>query len=227
MSILAGYTAFLEQASTLAGTGHDVRGKLEKVANDQVVAVVLPGASQASVDAIAQAFLNIAQLVPSLIEKQQQQTLSAIVEALVPKVVPTPTALKEAQMLAQARAAVLASGDWMTANEIAKVAGFSQSNPSAQPSKWKRDKAIFAISHGGVDYFPAYGLDPAAGYRPRKALANILQVFDGSKDGWGLAYWFMSPNSFLGGERPQDVLHTDPAHVAQAAADELAGVGHG
>ena len=58
--------------------------------------------------------------------------LEAIVEALVPKVPPTPNELKEAAMLARARTAVIDSGDWMTAAEIAAAANFSTTNPSAQ-----------------------------------------------------------------------------------------------
>lgn len=33
-----------------------------------------------------------------------------------------------------------------------------------------------------------------------------MGVFRGRKDDWGLAYWFASPNSFLGGKRAQDLL---------------------
>ena len=47
------------------------------------------------------------------------------------------------------------------------------------------------------------------------------------KYGWGLAYWFASANSLLGGKRPQDVLATSPDRVLAAAADEMAGIAHG
>lgn len=227
MNALANHAVVLPEGSTLAGTAPDVRKRLERVSNERVVAVILPHISQASADAIARTFENIAQLVPSLLESQQQQAIKAVVEALMPKIMPPPNVLKEAEMQARARAAVLQSGDWMTASQIANAAGFSASNPSAQPSKWKRDKAIFTISHNGVDYFPGYGLDPSAGYRPFKALAKVIDMFGDRKDGWGLAYWFMSPNSFLGGARPQDLLRTAPQRVADAAMDELEGVTHG
>lgn len=44
---------------------------------------------------------------------------------------------------------------------------------------------------------------------------------------WGLAYWFASVNSFLGGKRPQDLLIDTPDRVVDAAKDEVAGVLHG
>jgi hypothetical protein len=227
MTALAIDSDELEHVSTLSGLTQDVRDKLDGLPDEHVVAFILPHASKVSAEVITQTFQNVAQLVPLLIEKQQSEALRSIVEALMPKIVPTPSALKEAEMLARARAAVLKSGDWMTAAEIASIAGFSTSNPSAQPSKWKREKSIFAITHNGNDYFPSYGLHPATGYRPVKALSTLLQLFADSKDGWGLAYWFMSPNSFLGGKRPQDLLVTSPERVIDAARDELEGVTHG
>jgi hypothetical protein len=138
-----------------------------------------------------------------------------------------PNELKEAAMLARARTAVIESGDWLTAAQLADMAQFSSSNPSAQPNKWKRDGSIFAIRHNGIDYFPSYALDPSTGYRPRKAMSEILKTFGAAKDGWGLSYWFMSDNSFLGGQRPKDVLATAPERVLAAARDELEGSRHG
>jgi hypothetical protein len=213
--------------STLAGDPEEVRRQLRKVDAEQVVAVALAHATPREAAAIAETFASIADLVKNIVGEHHRQSLEAIVGALVPKAPPTPNELKEATMLARARTEVLGSGDWMTAAEIASVAGFSASNPSAQPNKWKREGAIFAIRHNGIDYFPSYGLDPQSGYRPRKAMAQVLAVFGDSKDGWGLSYWFMSANSFLGGKRPRDLMASDPDRVLAAAADECEGVLHG
>jgi hypothetical protein len=213
--------------STLAGDPEEVRRQLHKVDAEQVVAVALAHATPVEAAAIAETFASIADLVKNIVGEQRRQSLEAIVGALVPKVPPTPNELKEAAMLARARTAVLDSGDWMTAAEIASVAGFSPSNPSAQPNKWKREGSLFAIRHNGIDYFPSYGLDPQSGYRPRKAMARVLAVFGNSKDGWGLSYWFMSANSFLGGKRPRDLIGSEPERVIAAAADEREGVLHG
>lgn len=213
--------------STLTGDPDEVRKGLGRVDAEQVVAVALAHASPREAEAIAQTFASIAGLVKTLVGNHHRASLEAIVEALVPKLPPTPNELKEATMLARARTAVIESGDWMTAAEIASAAGFSASNPSAQPNKWKRDGAIFAIRHNGIDYFPSYGLDPQSGYRPRKALAQVLDTFGDTKDAWGLSYWFMSANGFLGGQRPRDLLATDPERVIAAAADEREGVLHG
>ena len=130
-------------------------------------------------------------------------------------------------MLARSRKAVLDESDWLTAPELGKLAGFSKSNFSAQPGKWKKNRQIFTIKHRGVEYFPGYGLDLDNDYRPLKAMADVLATFGDAKDGWGLAYWFLSVNSFLGGRRPKDILTKDPTGVIAAAKDELEGVAHG
>lgn len=212
--------------STLAGKPGEVSRGLDRVDAEQVVAVAIAHATPREAAAMAETFASIVGMVKTMVGKHHRESLEAIVGALVPKAPPTPNELKEATMLARARTAVIDSGDWMTAAEIASAAGFSSSNPSAQPNKWKRDGIIFAIRHNGIDYFPSYGLDPQAGYRPRKPLARVIATFGDTKDSWGLSYWFMSANSYLGGKTPRDLLAVDPERVIAAAADECEGVLH-
>jgi len=213
--------------STLTGAPREVRERLEKFDAKQVVVLALDNASPRETEAISETMANVVHIVRSMVEKQSRESLEKIVEALVPKAPPMPNELKEATMLARARTAVIESGDWLTAAQVAGMAQFSSSNPSAQPNKWKRDGAIFAIRHNGIDYFPSYALDPHTGYRPRKAMNEIIKTFGAAKDGWGLSYWFMSDNSFLGGKRPKDLLATAPERVLAAARDELEGSLHG
>jgi hypothetical protein len=215
------------EVSTLAGSPAEVQKSLAHIRAEQVVALALAHATPREAAAIAETIASIAKMVTVIVERNDRESLEQIVEALVPKAPPIPNELKEAAMLARARTAVLQSGDWMTAAEIAQVAGFSTSNPSAQPNKWKRDGAIFAIRHNGVDYFPSYGLDPKAGYRPLKSMARVIDIFRDAKDAWGMSYWFGSVNSFLGGKRPQDLLAVEPDRVIAAARDELEEVAHG
>ena len=56
---------------------------------------------------------------------------------------------------------------------------------------------------------------------------QMVSLLMPQKDDWGLAYWFISMNSYLGGERPQDLLIAVPARVVAAAEYEVAGVTHG
>jgi hypothetical protein len=212
--------------NTLEGTPGEVRKELTHSKAERVIALTFTHENEHVADAMASALTGLGTLIPELIANRHQEALRNVIGALVPAV-PLPThILTEARMAAQARNAVLTSAEWLTAAQIAEQAGFSASNPSAQPNRWKKDGLIFAIHHQNTDYFPAYGLDPAT-FRPITAMAEVLAAFKDSKDAWGLAYWFSSVNSFLGGRRPQDLLRTATDDVIAAAKDELAGVAHG
>jgi hypothetical protein len=170
---------------------------------------------------------RVTEFYPQLMRQRQHEAIDKIVSALLPEVAIPDAALAQARMMVDAKSAILNSGDLLPAGEIAKLAGYSANNPSAQPNKWKRDGAIFAIHHKGTDYFPIYALNPDENYRPYKAVADILRVFGDTKDSWGLAFWFAGLNSFLDDQRPQDLLAADPERVIAAAKDEVEGVQHG
>jgi hypothetical protein len=55
-------------------------------------------------------------------------------------------------------------------------------------------------------------------------MSQVIEVFDGHKDGWGMAFWFLSANSF-GNDRRTYLL--DPERVIAAARDEVQGIEHG
>lgn len=214
--------------STLVGTPKEARASLSRSHADRVLVVSFEHIKPNVFEALAENFANVASSMYEVLqERQDLNSLERLAEVFVTRKPPSPRLLKEAAMLVQARKAVLESGDWLNAADIAQVAQLSTRNASAQPNKWKKQGQIFAINHGGVDYFPGYGLDPDTSYRPLKALAKVIEIFEGHKDSWGMAYWFRSDNSFLGGKKPQDLLASVPDRVIDAALDEIQGVAHG
>ncbi len=212
---------------TLTGTPVEIGEQLRHSGAEQAIALTFQHGSENMARMIADTLGSLAPMVAALGHRRQREALDKIVDALVPTVLPPQHLMTEARMTGQARADVLASGDWLTAAQIAELAGFSASNPSAQPNKWKKDAQVFAIHHQNTDYYPAYGLDAKARYRPLKHLAPVLAVFGTAKDAWGLAFWFASVNSLLGGKRPQDLLAKAPARVLAAAVDEMTDIAHG
>lgn len=215
--------------STLIGTPQEVKTRLDKSHAGQVLVVTFEHPNHQETKFLIENLSNMASSMFRVFQQQHQSraTLERLAEALVPPTPSSPHIIKEMAMLVKARKAVLDSGDWLTAAELAELAQLSTTNPSAQPNKWKKAGRIFAIHHNGVDYFPAYGLNKNEGFRPLKALAQVIDVFGGHKDGWGMAFWFLSANSFLGGKRPQDILASQPERVIEAATDEIQGVVHG
>lgn len=217
------------RVTTLAGSPADITDGLRELAPDsfRVVAVTVPTRESGFAREVESAVVNIASMVETIVGRKSHESFQQIVEALVRPVVPTATALVEARMLASAKNAVLQSKDYVTAKEIAEIAGYSGSNPSAQPNRWKQARQIFAIHHSNTDYFPFFGLDAANGYKPYPVLAEILAIFGEKKGPWGAAFWFEAVNSYLGGATPKSLLGTDPERVVMAAKREVAPVAHG
>ena len=191
------------------------------------ILIPVHNASPEVLEGLVQSFLLVSKLYCEKLEPVSAEVVAKIAEMYVPKAPAPSTVLLQAKMMAEAKRSVLQSGDWITANDIAELAKFSSANPSTQPSKWKREKRIFAIRHNGIDYFPIYALDEDTGYRPYAGLKDIIQVLESRKDGWGMAYWFASLNGRLGSKPPKDLLKTDPGSVLAAAKIEVAGITHG
>lgn len=214
--------------STWSGTPNEVGARLAQSHADHALAVSFDHIEPGDFQTLAENLTRVATSMADVLRERRDRTsLERLAEVLLPPAPPSPRLLKEAAMLVRARRAVLDSGDWLTAAEIAPLAGLSLRNPSAQPNKWKKQGQIFAIHHGGVDYFPGYGLDPGTSFRPVKALAKVIETFAGHKDGWGMAYWFRSDNSALGSKRPQDLLASEPDRVIEAARDEVQDISTG
>lgn len=206
-------------------------GAIEVQPESEKVVITIKRSAQEPSPETFKAYVNSLKMVSQAFWSQQRsvrdETITTIVDMCLPKKPVTSTLLREAKMLVQAKTEILQSNDWITASEIAELAQFKSSNPSSQPNKWKHSGKIFALRHEGVDYFPIYGLDPANGFRPVAGLGEIVSTLAAMKDGWGMAFWFASPNSYLGGKRPKDLLQTKPQDVLAAAEDEVAGVTHG
>lgn len=137
---------------------------------------------------------------------------------------PRPTLLREAAMLAKGKKRIMQSGDWLTAEEVTKLAGLNPTGTHSLLDEWLRARKIFVLRHEDNDYFPTYGLDPSAGYSPQSGMAEVIAILAVKKDGWGMAFWFGSSNSYLGGRLPKDVLRDEPLRVLEAAKDEIYGL---
>ncbi|WP_145563887.1 integrase [Yersinia aldovae] len=132
---------------------------------------------------------------------------------------------RNAQRREQLNARILADSVWLTARELSEKASFKNTNPSAGPNRWKSTGRIFALQLNGKDKYPEYALDE--GFRPIPVVKQVISLLGEKKTPWGLAIWFDSENSWLGGKKPKDVLGTMPKQVLLAAQAEVEGGAHG
>lgn len=125
--------------STLVGTPKEVQARLGKSHADQVLLVTFDHIRPQVLEALAANVANVtSSMFELMLERHDRESIERLVDVLMPRTPPSPRLLKEAVMLVQARKAVLESGDWLTAAEVAQLAELSTRNPSAQPNKWKK-----------------------------------------------------------------------------------------
>jgi hypothetical protein len=186
----------------------------------QIPTGALPRELRAEVTKILE---EMAPLVASQVERKRRDYLHRLIDALTSGVAPREVDLRQAKLQAHAIQAVLQGTEWLTAAEIGKLGGFSQSNPAAPANRWKNEGKIFAVERDGQDRFPRYALDEI--YRPLPIVEPVLSTL-GKISSWRLAAWFESTNAWLDNARPRETIATDPESVLAAAQAYRSG-GHG
>lgn len=86
--------------------------------------------------------------------------------------------------------------------------------------EWLRTGRIFALSHEGISYVPVYAFDSESRH-PIAGLEPVVAVLKTQNDGWGMAYWFATPNNLLSCI-PSKALVSAPERLLAAALGEVA-----
>jgi len=210
----------------LEGSAQDLAPDLE---NSEAQALVFVSHSRTDDEwtkTLFEALKRASQFIDVLIDKRQEHSWEALIEALTPDLPLTSNKMIEAKMFAQAVTRILESNDFAKATDIAEVAHFSKRNPSSQPNRWKKTGLIFAVPYKGVDLYPLYALDLQEGAKPLPIMKKLLQVL-ADKDDWQKAFWFGSVKTYLKNKMPKELLKSKPQEVLRAAEIEASGVQHG
>jgi hypothetical protein len=83
----------------------------------------------------------------------------------------------------------------LTAEEVATECGHGAKNTSATASRWKDQGKIFAVKFKGRQLYPAFQFEHG---EPRPVLQKILAELPNDPTGWERAYFFATPNGYLG-----------------------------
>lgn len=168
-------------------------------------------------------FSQVAPTVLAGIERNETENVRRLVAFLVDSTEPTPFDLKKANLRATAMKAILQGTEWLTAEQVGREYGrlngnAAPANAAAVSNRWKNQNELFAIQYKGRDWYPkyAFGLD----FRPLPVMRDILSLLSGL-DPWSVGAWFESTSSFLGGQRPREVITHDGQRVLAAAQDRL------
>lgn len=134
---------------------------------------------------------------------------------------------REAIFLSKAQSRVMASGDWLTWPELnALLPALAEGRSDGAPERYL-DGAIFSINYEVVEYFPRFAIEARTLAIAAQGTQRVIAVLATRMNGWGMALWFESSNSYLAGKLPKDVLSSDPDAVVKAALDEIGGSSHG
>jgi hypothetical protein len=153
-------------------------------------------------------------IVTSRVKARRRERLEQLVDVLTQGVRIRELDVRHAQMQARAVQAVLENSEWLAAEQIGELGGFSKSNLAAPANRWKQEGRIFALPYQGQDRFPRYTLDET--YRPLPGVQPVLKAL-GAISPWRIAAWFESVNAWLGNRRPRECVAIEPETVLQAA----------
>jgi hypothetical protein len=146
-----------------------------------------------------------------------------LIEAMLSSLpVPSKVAVLQAWRNAEARASLVREFGALTGHQVADLAGSRAVNRAALASRWKSNGRIFSVDFRGTTLYPAFQFDHKG--QPRPVIARIVRVLGCRGSEWQLALWLTSSVGWLNGQRPVDLLETDPEAVAEAAdreAEEL------
>lgn len=142
-----------------------------------------------------------------------------------PRETPKDMRVRESRMLAEAEARILATGDFLAYDGLARYFSGDSLPSRTKVEDWENERRIFSIGHGGDVLYPRYAF--SANGVPLPGLKEVVMVLSRTKEAWGIAFWLGSSNSLLGGRMPKYVLLTDLDAVILAAEDEVAGILHG
>ncbi len=176
------------------------------------------------------ATLENARLLIELLDQRlgdlEKAEMERIIEAVVPSLTdrPPPAFIDQARRNAEARAAFLREYEVLDADQVHEIFGSKARNRSALAARWRSGKKIFAVQHRGRFLYPAFQFDAQG--RPRQVISKVLAALGTEVGGWQTALWFASPNGWLDGEKPVDLLDREPSAVPDAAADVAEPVVH-
>lgn len=198
--------------------GAEDRPWLEEIvaAVEQRYDVIAPDVTPPDIaDRYAPALQAYWRLYGALKEVLRRQTLDdRLIDALMPRAIPSADALLQARRNAQARYEFLKEYG-LTSDEVATIVGSRAENRAALASRWYSDGRVLRVEHNGITYYPRFQFDKSGNAHP--VIRKLLKVRSPLMSDWQFALWFVAANGWLGGERPVDSLEKDADRVIDAA----------
>lgn len=124
-------------------------------------------------------------------------------------------AAERARLLNAARHELLTSGKVVDLDAFRHGTDKSVGAAHQWLSRHRRGGSLVTITHAGATYIPTYQLDEAFGLKRGAVVVNV-KLHRAGFDAWAIWIWVSSPNPWLDGARPEDLLDTDLDAVEEA-----------
>jgi len=102
------------------------------------------------------------------------------------------------------RRAYLDAIETLSSIEIHYRTGRTGNNPSEPASRWRKEKRVFGVKAGNAFRFPAFQFGSDG--KPLPNVKAVLEALPDDMNDWDIALWFDSPNAYLDGRLPKDLL---------------------
>jgi hypothetical protein len=150
-----------------------------------------------------------------------QEAKNRAVEYFLQGAVMQPLDVRKARMTAEAMRRIFSGTEWLTAEQVGMSATYGPSPNSQDPrragsaraNRWKSEKRVFAVQRDGKDWYPRYQFDET--YTPLPIMRTIIREF-GDAPRIEIAGWMESPNNYLDGRRPREVIRDAPGAILEA-----------
>jgi hypothetical protein len=102
----------------------------------------------------------------------------------------------------------------LSASQVADETGNTAKNRSAITSRWTSEKKIFGVRFRNQTLYPAFQFKDG---EPIPTIAEILKEMPAAFTGWDLAFFMTSPNAYLDGKLPLELLKSNPERLVSLA----------
>jgi hypothetical protein len=102
----------------------------------------------------------------------------------------------------------------LTSAEVAQDSTSTAKNRAAIASRWLAEKKIFSIQFGRRVLFPKFQFQDGS---PLPVISDMMEEFPKHATGWDYAFFLTTPNTFIGGRKPIELLRTNPEQLVSLA----------
>jgi len=102
---------------------------------------------------------------------------------------------------------------WTSAT-VADQSTSTATNKSAISSRWLREGKIFSVSYKGQRWFPNFQFQNGS---PVPVMAKVIEMFPVHMRDWNLAFFFSTPNPYIGGRKPLELIRSNPDRLISLA----------